>query len=1031
MQFTPRTRLALLGAVAAATLAACGGGGGSPEASALSPQSAALSPNSAAMAPQSADAADTMQLVGTPASNQPVTTLPADPDRKAPLGVRDTPKNIWIVQMADPPAATYEGTRPAPGEKLDVTSAAVRDYKAQLASKHDAVVQAVGAKRKLYSYGAVFDGFAAEMTDAQAQQAMQVKGVIAVTRDHLRQVADPTTPTFLGLTGPNGFYAKSGAKGENVVIGMVDTGIWPENPAFSDQVGGHSAYGKPKGWHGACDTGTDTTDPFPGCNNKLIGARYYNAAWGGDAGIQYYFPEEFLSPRDFAGHGSHTSSTAGGNEHTPITGKLAGYGFINGIAPRARIAMYKVCWGSEVLHQTGVLPGCADSDSVAAIEQAVADGVDVINFSISGTADDFLDPVEQAFMNAAKAGVFVAAAAGNSGPTASTVNHPSPWLTTVAAGTHNRSAVPSLVLGAASYTGATNMGPGTVSGLITTGDAAAAAGADVTLARRCYSAANNGGVPTLDPAKVAGKIVVCDRGAIAFVDKASAVYAAGGIGVVFVNVPGGSTELGPPPATVIPAMKIAVASRDAIRAYALPSNASATLSVTIKYDNPAPYTASFSSRGPSLAAQGNILKPDIMAPGVDVIAAVAPTIDNGGESFASYQGTSMATPHIAGIAALFKEAHPKWSPMAIKSALMTTAYDVLDGSGTIPAVAFRQGAGFVNPTAALDPGLVFDSDGSDWAAFLCGQYVVPRSYCKARHVKPIDASDMNTASIAVATMAGSQTVTRSVTNVSNRVSMYTASLAGLDGFDVKVTPSKLNIPPGETKSFRVTISGTGPGLDHYAAGQLTWSDGTHNVRIPVVIKPVVFAAPPEVQGTQYAVKFGYSGPFSVTLQGPVAASKQSDTIATNDIKWFTVNVPANSPFVRFDTMAADFPAGSDVDMYVFDPSGNQAGASTGPTADESVSIANPAAGTWYVAIIGFNIPSTTAVPLNLYSWVVPDAQSSFARLDAPTQAVSGKEGKVSVGLEPKSASGLYIGFATYSGATGVGGSTAIEFTQGQ
>ena len=1027
MHFTPRTRLALLGAVAAATLAACGGGGGSPQASAVSPQSAAMSPQSAAAtAPQSADAADTLQLQGSPASTQPVTTLPADPDRKAPLGARDTPKNIWIVQMADPPAATYEGTRPAPGEKLDVTSTAVRDYKAQLVSKHDAVVQAVGAKRKLYSYGAVFDGFAAEMTDAQAKQAMQMKGVIAVTRDHLRQVADPTTPTFLGLTGPNGFYAKSGAKGENVVIGMVDTGIWPENPAFSDQVGGQQAYRPLRGWHGTCDTGTDTTDPFPGCNNKLIGARYYNAAWGGDDGIHYYFPEEFLSPRDFAGHGSHTSSTAGGNENTPITGKLAGYGTINGMAPRARIAMYKVCWGSEVLHQTGVLPGCADSDSVAAIEQAVADGVDVINFSISGTADDFLDPVEQAFMNAAKAGVFVAAAAGNSGPTASTVNHPSPWLTTVAAGTHNRSAVPALVLGATTYTGATNMAPGPViSGLITTADAAAAAGANVAQARLCAPA-------TLDPAKVSGKIVVCDRGTYAFVDKASSVASAGGIGVVFVNVPGGSAELGPPPATVIPALKVAVDSRDAIRAYAQPSNQSASMSVTIRLDTPAPRTASFSSRGPSLAAQGNILKPDIMAPGVDVIAAVAPTIDNGGESFASYQGTSMATPHIAGIAALFKEAHPKWSPMAIKSAMMTTAYDIRDGSGTLPGVAFRQGAGFVNPTAALDPGLVFDSDGSDWAGFLCGQYVVPRSYCKARHVKPIDASDMNSASIAVATMAGSQTVTRSVTNVSNRVSMYTPSLAGLDGFDVKVTPSKLNIPPGQTKSFQVTISGTGTGgLDHYAAGQLTWSDGTHNVRIPVVIKPVVFAAPPEVQGNQYAVKFGYSGPFSVALQGPVAASKQTDTIATNDVKWFAVDVAAGSPFVRFDTMAADFPAGSDVDMYVFDPAGNQVGGSAGPTASESVSIANPAAGTWYVAIIGYNIPSATAVPLNLYSWVVPDAQSSFARLTAPTQAVSGKEGKVSVGLEPKSPSGLYIGFATYSGATGVGGSTAVEFTQGQ
>ena len=1026
MQLSIKTRVCLVSAVAAAVLAACGGGS-TPE---------AQSPQSAALSPQSADVSvtDSTQLASTPAAKTPLTTQQADPDRKMPLGVRDAPGNLWIVQMAEPPAAAYEGTRPAAGEKFDSTSSAVHSYRAMLASKHDAVVKAVGAKRKVYSYGTVLNAFAAEMTDEQAKKAMQMKGVVAVTRDHLRQVADPSTPTFLGLTGPNGFYAKTGAKGDGVVIGMVDTGIWAENPAFSDHLNGQT-YRPMTSFKGTCDKGTDTSFPFPGCNNKLIGARYFNAGWGGDAAIQYYFPEEFLSPRDFAGHGSHTSSTAGGNEATPISGPLAGYGTINGMAPHARIAMYKVCWGSEALHTSGVLPGCTDTDSVAAIEQAVSDGVDVINFSISGTATDFLDPVEQAFMNAAKAGVFVAAAAGNSGPTESTVNHPSPWLTTVAAGTHNRTAVTSLTLGGNSYTGPSTMVPGqVVSGLITTGDASVAGGANVALAQKCYGAADNGGNATLDPAKVNGKIVVCDRGTIGFANKALAVAQAGGIGVVFVNVPGGSTEIGPPPALVLPGMKIAVASRDAIRAYAGPSNASASITVNLVFDTPAPFTAGFSSRGPSLASQGNILKPDIMAPGVDVIAAVAPTIDNQGQSFASYQGTSMATPHIAGIAALFKQVYPKWSPMAIKSAMMTTAYDILDGPDTNPFVVFRQGAGHVNPVAALDPGLVFDSSFTDWAGFMCGQYVVASTYCTSQHIPVIDPVNMNLASIAVGTLAGSQTITRRVTNVSGHASTYTPSLSGLEGFNVKVSPAKLALSPLQTKSFTVTISSlsggplTAAGASSYSAGQLTWSDGKHNVRVPVVVQPVVFAAPPDVIGSSYNVKFGYNGPFQVSVLGPAPGVKQTSTISMNTETDFFVNIPEGTVLAKFQTFVEEFPAGTDVDMVVLDPNGNVVGVSQGPTAGESVTVESPMPGRWRIAMLGFSIASKS-IPINVYSWAVPDAQSSFATVKAPKTATLGTQGAISIALNKSAPAGRYMGFTVYGGADGVGGFTSFNFTK--
>ena len=237
-----------------------------------------------------------------------------------------------------------------------------------------------------------------------------------MTKDEARELDTSSTPDFLGLTGPAGVWAQTGAKGENVIIGIVDGGAWPEHPSFSDRTGvngnatqdGKLGYQQIPGWNGRCVPGEAFN--ASNCNQKLIGARYYNAGWGGNAGIDAQLPWEYNSPRDFGGHGTHTASTAGGNRTSPSPARPSVFGSISGIAPRARIAAYKVCW------ETGAGGSCFNSDSVAAIDQAVADGVDVINFSISGSQTSFRDPVEVAFLFAADAGVFVAASAGNSGP---------------------------------------------------------------------------------------------------------------------------------------------------------------------------------------------------------------------------------------------------------------------------------------------------------------------------------------------------------------------------------------------------------------------------------------------------------------------------------------------------------------------------------------------------------------------------------------------------------------------------------------
>ena len=532
-----------------------------------------------------------------------------------------------------------------------------------------------------------------------------------------------STPHFLGLDAPGGLWQQLGGPvgdkkhngaGENIVIGVVDSGIWPQSKSFSDRdAHGKLIYQPFGGRHGRCEeSSADGSWSSDNCNKKLMWARHFNAAWGGDPGIQAQRPWEFLSPRDYNGHGTHTTSTAGGNNGTPTTGPAAGFGPVSGMAPRARVAMYKALWSTQ---DASTASGFT-SDLVAAIDQAVADGVDVINYSISGTTTNFLDPVQVSFLFAADAGVFVSASAGNDGAP-DTVAHPGPWLTTVAAGTHNRNGSGSVTLGNnATYSGASVASAVGPAPFIRSTDAGLP-GANATAVRLCFAAVDNGGTPVLDPARVAGKIVLCDRGTNARVNKSLAVSEAGGVGMVLANVTPNSLNAD---FHFVPSVHVADTDRAALITYSGTPGATARINQsTITFDDPAPFTAAFSSRGPLAAGGGDLLKPDVIAPGQDVLAAVAPP-GNHGLDFNLLSGTSMSAPHVAGVAALLMHRHPSWSPMMIKSALMTSGTDVLDGPNTDPTVIFSQGAGHIRPNNAADPGLVYNSGFNDWLAFLCG-----------------------------------------------------------------------------------------------------------------------------------------------------------------------------------------------------------------------------------------------------------------------------------------------------------------------
>jgi subtilisin family serine protease len=831
--------------------------------------------------------------------------------------------------------------------------------------------------------------------------------------------------------------------GDGLIIGVVDSGIWPESLSFSDRTGlngngkqdGKLDYHQIPGWHGKCTPGEDFNASM--CNQKLIGAQWFNAAWGGDAGIDTERPWEFNSVRDYNGHGTHTASTAGGNHGVPATGPAAALGSINGMAPRARIASYKALWSTR---DASTASGFT-SDLVAAIDQAVADGVDVINYSISGTTSNFLDPAQVAFLFAADAGVFVAAAAGNSGTT-SGVNHPGPWLTTVAAGTHNRSGEGSVTVDGTLYAGASFATA--VTGGLVDAENSGLPGAPTGGARQCFAAADNlvGGVPTpvLDPAKVAGKIVLCDRGANVLVNKSLAVKEAGGIGMVLTNVAGGATTtlalIHSVPAVHVP---YTAANYAALHTAADAGATAAIAQATIVFNVPAPLTASFSSRGPLVAGGGDLLKPDLMAPGQDILAAVAPP-GNGGLDFSLYSGTSMSTPHVAGLAALLKQLHPDWTPMMVKSALMTTGYDVLDGPNTNPIVIFRQGAGHVKPNSAADPGLVYNAGFNDWLAFLCGTTTgVTAATCSALTGMGylLDPSNLNVASIAIGDMAGVQTVRRKVTNVGDKAT-YTASVAGMAGFTVVVNPPSLTLNKGETKSFTVTFTRTTATLNAYTGGQLTWTDGTHDVRIPMVVRPVALAAPASVSGTggaiSYNVTFGYDGPFSATARGLVPASITDGTVADDptdsacslsspNAQLVPVAIGVGTTYARFSLFDADVDPGSDIDLCVFSGS-TLVGSSGSGTSAEEVNLLNPAAGNYTVVVQGWGVAGSS--PFKLHTWLLGSADAGNMTVSAPASASTGVTGAINLTFSGLAPATRYLGSVAYGGVAGMPNPTIVR-----
>ncbi|HST65046.1 MAG TPA: S8 family serine peptidase [Mycobacteriales bacterium] len=950
----------------------------------------------------------------------------------------------YLVQLADAPAAGYTGnvpgyakTKPAAGSKIDASAPAVSRYRGYLAQRQDGVLRAASSARSIHRYSVTFNGFAASMTSGDAAKLARTPGVKAVLKDEKRKLDTTRTPEFLGLTKRGGIWDQLGGPqrnaGAGVVVADLDSGLWPENPSVAPL---RNPKPVPQ-FSGTCQTGEQWT--ASNCSTKVIGARFYTAGVTAGVGdIKTAFPYEYLSARDADGHGTHTATTAAGNYNVPVSIAGQSFGNASGMAPNARLAIYKICWGRAEAEA-----GCYTSDSVQAIEDATTDGADVINYSISGSTSTSVDAVELAFFGAAEAGVFVSTSAGNSGPGPSTVAHNTPWDTSVAAGTLDRKASKSVTLGnGATYTGV-GLGPAVPSSPIALSTTVGLPGQDADDVRLCF-------LNSLDPAKVAGKIIVCDRGVNDRVEKSREVQRAGGVGMVLTNTSPNSLNAD---VHSVPTVHLDEVAGAAVKAYVSgTANPTASLGAGVaELGVKAPQVAAFSSRGPALAGDGDLLKPDIMAPGVDVIAGFSPA--NGGRDYDFLSGTSMSSPHIAGLAALLIQKHPRWSPMMVKSALLTTA-SVKDNKGAPistdtggPAGAFDYGSGQVTINSAANPGLVYDSNSTDWVRWLCGTGQLSAGGATCTSTGSIDPSDLNQPNIAIGALAGKQTVTRTVTNVSILPGIYIPQIVKPAGVDVSVSPKLLLVRPGGKATYKVTFTRTSAAFDQYAFGSLTWVNGLFKVRSQLAVRPVAAAAPAEVRGTGAAgsqairVTPGFAGTLTTAVDGLVAADVRTPTLqpagpgfdpdnpatSTRTTKE-SVTIPAGTTVAQHSTFDADFGVGTDVDLFLYEAgTSNLVAQSAGGSAEETIRIENPPAGTYDLYVVLFGAaPGQTSVPVPVNLWNLDGTAKGNLTATPASQAVTAGTPVTVTATWSGLAPGRWLGRVSYGDGTATAGGTFVR-----
>ncbi len=1027
-----------------------------------------------------------------------------------PVGIRlagsevaQAESKVYIVQLRTPSATEYHVSsglsvagKPSPGRLLSIpqfnkNSALVESHIQEIAAEQAKIILSISPDiEPIYSYRYALNGFAARMTPAQAVKAEHMQEILRVWEDEVRPLATNYSADFLELfDSGDGLRGPLALSGDGIIIGVIDSGIAPQHPAVQDTreadrpelcestwsevtLLGRWLCGRydrmedvlifdepPQDWNGICQTGPQFVDTD--CNNKLVGARFFVDGAQATGPID---PGEIFSPRDVDGHGTHTATTAAGNKvKASIFGTFLGR--VEGMAPDARIAAYKACW----LRPGATRASCNTSDLANAIDMAVADGVDIISYSVGSSLFTVTAPDDVALMAAAKAGILTAVAAGNEGPNFDTITSPAgnPAVITTGAssreGQHSLEAMqvesPPSIAGKYAVREASFTPPlidrDPIEGQLVLVDDDSTATVDGTTGvtfDACQSLVN--------ASEVSGNIAFIQRGGCDFDVKVANAESAGAIAVVVFNLSGGPiVMIGDSVGIDIPALMVGAADGnlflDEINNDAI-INVVLDKSFFLTEEDTGNNMGSFSSRGPGPVA--DILKPDVTAPGINILAGSTPDAVNSvsGESFAFLTGTSMSTPHVAGVAALIKEAHPDWSPAAIKSALMTTAYqEVTLADGETQAIPFDFGSGHIDPNKANDPGLVYDITVDEYDAFACGVNSpdVAQSRCDELEANgfSLEPADLNQPSISVSGLTSTRTVRRRVTNVTDSSETYDAEIVLPPGIDIQVTPPSLTVAPGESATYDVTMTYVSGPLDLFRFGSLTWVSNDHSVRSVLSVRPLSVSAPGDIiafggsGSVTFPVDFGYTGTYSPGVHGlnlPLVIDGFVDedpnktfTFRTTDgVTAHLIDVPSDQLFLRFALFDALTDGNDDLDMYLYYcPDGincSKIGQSGGPTSEERVEVLLPGQGTYVVFVHGFETDNVAGGPGAFYtllgwSFGIVDDQGNMTAT-GPAFVNAGTTENVTVdwsGLAPDT---IYLGGISHNTPDGLVSLTVIS-----
>ncbi len=675
------------------------------------------------------------------------------------------PSTLYLVTLAGPGTSGSHGPAPAPLRRL------------QLEHRQDRVLAGVGSPTPVYRWTTALDGFAVPLTRRQAAELSADPRVALVEKNSVRPLASSSRSA--DASGVPGTGHRRGGAG--TVIGIVDTGIWPESPLFAALPGLGRAPGR---FHGACEDGDGWSADT--CNRKVVGARWFVDGFGADR----VRSTASLSPRDDDGHGSEMASIAAGNAGTTVEVRDQRLGSYGGVAPQARLAVYKACWTAPDPDDDG----CATADLVTAIDQATRDGVDVLNLSVGGPSQ--LDTVERALLGAAEADVVVVGAAGNQAGRAYAA-HPAPWVTTVGSttGVVRRGRV---VAGDLRLTGAMAATRGV-------GPAPLVRGADVAAPDATRAQARVCAPGSLDAGRVRGAIVLCERGAIGRVDKSAAVLTADGAGMVLLNHTGRGVAAD---FHSVPTVHLDAHDATTLRRWAARHPDARVALRPVGVSRPPARVTAWSPTGDPTSAT---LKPDVVAPGAGLLGAVPPAVRDTRWDFVS--GSSAATAYTSGTAALLRAAHRAWPAPVVRSALATSAVPLAGAPS-----ALRAGAGRVRPQPAARPGVVYDVAPGDYRAWLDGR---------------LPADRLNTPSLL---LRGEQDLAhRTITNSGHRPLYFSSHAYGFARHTVTVTPAAVRLAPGESVQFTVHVRRS-PGAQPADDGWVSWRGGNGSrSRIPVLI----------------------------------------------------------------------------------------------------------------------------------------------------------------------------------------------------